>query len=105
MNANLTRKRWKAVATLALLLASLNAFAGDAVVASFDRMVAQQADPAGDAVAGSFARMFAHTPGTTAPAAPAGFGPDPLTAAIVEPLRKHAPESTHVASGCGPATH
>jgi hypothetical protein len=41
-----------------------------------------------DPVADSFARMLAHTPSTHVPPVPAGFGADPLVAAMVEPLRR-----------------
>lgn len=41
-----------------------------------------------DAVADSFDRMLSHEPNRVAPPAPSGIGPDPLTAAMVEPLRE-----------------
>jgi hypothetical protein len=52
---------------------------------------------AGGAVAGSFARMLAHTPGAHLPAVPAGIGPDPLIAAVVEPLHQWQDESVAAA--------
>jgi hypothetical protein len=52
---------------------------------------------AADAVAGSFARMLAHTPGANLPPVPAGIGPDPLIAAVVEPLRQWQAESVAAA--------
>ncbi len=42
---------------------------------------------ANDPLAQSFARLFAHQPNAIAPALPSGSGPDPLVAALIEPLR------------------
>lgn len=56
---------------------------------------------AGDPIAESFSRMLAHPPSAAAPAVPSGMGPDPLTDALVVPLRQRLSASaagTHVAT-------
>ncbi|MCC7215603.1 MAG: hypothetical protein IT517_02445 [Burkholderiales bacterium] len=56
---------------------------------------------AADPIAESFSRMLAHPPSAAAPAVPSGMGPDPLTDALVVPLRQRLSASaagTHVAT-------
>lgn len=48
------------------------------------------ATAADDAVSASFARMLNYEPNRVRPAVPAGFGEDPLYAAMVVPLRRGA---------------
>lgn len=79
MNARLVLKPLWIVVTLALLVGSADGIAADGVSESFDR-------------------MLAHRPGPATAVTGADRDADPLTVAIVEPLRQDA-------SGCAAPTH
>lgn len=99
----MTRRTFVPASILGALLAASTAFAPATPALAADE-AARAALPAGvvslaDPVALGFGRMLAHAPNTAPAKVPAGFGEDPLLAAVVWALHGIHPSRHAVAPG------